>query len=163
MKKKKRTIAKIKEVGTAKQRMLAKGFQEASVSDLIRVKREAKKYQHSKIDGAGNVTKIDAPPKDQFFRTRSEGRPKNVTPKKTEVKTKKELWNGNTMHNFFREENIIAERTDWHVFFNEPARKMTNDDQLVILMKHTDTEWEVAISRRHKYLCIEELHGIFDE
>lgn len=147
----------------AKERMMAQGFQEARPSDFIRVKRQATKYQHTRIDGNGKVTKIDAPPKDQFFRTRSEGRPKSVTPAKKDVKTKRELWNGHTMNNFFRDENIIAERTDWHVFINDPARKMTNDDQLVIMMKHSDTEWEVAISRRHKYLCIDELHGTFEE
>lgn len=147
----------------AKRRMMAQGFQEAQPSDMIRAKREAMGPRpvviHQRYDGTGKLQVIDAPPKDQFFRTRSEGRPQNVTPKRKKIKTKRQLWNGHTMSNFFRENRILADETTWHIFFNNPARKMTIKDQLLLMMHHSDTEFVVDYSYNDQYLCIDNLTG----
>lgn len=118
-------------------------------------KKERKKYEHFS-DGK----RVDAPPKDGFYRNYSEGRITGVMPKKKIPKLKLEVWDQQSLSNFFRNNQIHADHTDgWFVTFNIPARKMTVEDQLELMLALSDTEYEIQINRQHKHLIIDTLKG----
>lgn len=150
---------------TAKDRMKAQGFQEASQSDMIRAKNNATRGQRRKVDfeyvaysGDGVMRKVDAPPKDGFFRE-AKLRHKHMTPKRKKLKMKTEIWNQAMLANLFRTEEIHAdEPKGWTIYLNNPARKMTAADQLHIMLKDSDLDYEVQVNHNEKHMVIEDLH-----
>lgn len=133
---------------------------EGAVAAVAKDPANRKSYVHLSKDGTGKVVVTDKPPKDQFFKTPAEGRPKLAIPVRPKpVKMKDQLWNGHTMVNFFRVNQINAASTNWIVLFNTPHRKMTPEDQLELMLAHSDTEYLVQINEQKKYLIIDNLKG----
>lgn len=115
------------------------------------------KFEHLTSNGVSDPKPTVPKPEDGFFRKPSEGRTKLTQPKKKVPKLKTELWNGHRMVNFLRTEQIDADKTDWFITMNKPSRKLTREDQIVLFLAHSDTEYTVQINTNHKYLIIDEL------
>lgn len=101
-----------------------------------------RKFQHYTGNGNGDLKKIDAPAKDGMFRTVAEGRAKNVMPKLVKIKTKPEVWTAKAMLGFLlgNHINMGGEGNRWFIAFDEPARKMTAQDQLDLMSELHDSE-----------------------
>lgn len=141
---------------TARFRMIAH-FKEANPYEIARASRP--EVQHFTSDGRGNIRKVDAPPKDGFFKQPREGRVKPITERKKSIKLKPEIWNGNYVTNFFRTHLIAAPSMmqKWSIDVVDAEgkrRKLTAEDQCIIMLAHSDKEIEVMVNHTYKYLDI---------
>lgn len=114
-------------------------------------------------EGKAEAIATIAKPKDWAFRKQTESRAKLVMPHRAKaLKFKRELWNQTQLSNFFRVNAIYASHTDWHVSFNEPARKMTASDQVELLLAPSSTEYEIEINENRMHLIIDRIFGNAD-
>lgn len=141
----------------ARDRMIAQ-FPEASKEEIAIASR--KTVRCFSTDGKGTTKEMPIKPKDGYFRTRSEGGIATFA-KRRNIKLKSEVWTGQTLLNFFRQELITANTTTrWFIMLNDPARKLTNDDQICLMLAHSETEFMVQINLQDRHLVIENLTGI---
>lgn len=116
--------------------------------------------EHETRDGKGNVYKMSSPPSDTFFRNKNEGRSQSKRAFKAKpIKFKPEIWPQQTLIGFFRRHSINARTTDWFIVFHEPSRKMTQDDQILLLLQPDQTEYRIDINIEKKKLIINNLYG----
>lgn len=145
---------------TAKSKLLGQ-FPEATEADLANASKpgEVVEYSHY-VHGQKRTVTRDPAPKDQFFRTPKEGRAKNVMPKLTKVKLRKELWNGKTVLDFFRGNRIHATKgtNGWKLFIKS-AGVMTAAEQLELMLAYKDTEFIVEINYNAKHIMFEDTKG----
>ncbi len=142
------------QLDSARDRLIAQ-FPEADERDLARASRPDIEYRT-------NGKKIDRPPKDQFFKTPKEGRVKPTMPTKKVPKLKQELWNTNTLVNFFRTEGIHADKETkgWHLFHeydDNKSRIVTQTNQLDWMLGHSEQEFMIKINRLAKHIVISRL------
>lgn len=94
---------------------------------------------------------------DGFFKKKAD-RHKQIMPKKKKVRLKDECWNRVVMCRFFRKEGIYGHRQGkWFITLNSPSRKMTEADQLAIMMAEKDQDFFVKVSYEHRHLIIEDI------
>lgn len=164
MSKKKKKKNKLVEACQKSHRLLGYQFPEASSEDLKKANKPPVTIEHLSIDHkTGKATRIDRP-KDQFFRTKSEGRIVGVMPKMKKVKLKQEIWTQKQMECFFKNEQIIMgkEQHGWFIASTKPGRILTAQDQLELLMRESSDEIEywVNVNHKEKHLVIEKLDGL---
>lgn len=99
-------------------------------------------------------------PKDQYFRTRSEGRSDNQRAKRARpVKFHESIWGQKHFAQFMRVQIGHADHTRWICNLSNPKRKMTASDQLTIMLAPELTRYRVEIESVKKYLVIHNLKG----
>lgn len=109
-------------------------------------------------DGKGKTKRIPAA-KDTFFRTKAEGRSPTVTSQRKKIKFKRSLWQQRTLADFFRQVQTVQPHSIWDIGFENPCRKMTNEDCLRIMLADRDTEYMVNLAIDAKTIVIDNLNG----
>jgi hypothetical protein len=116
---------------------------------------------HTEYGAAGpESTKIVHKPKDQYFRTRSEGRADTQRAKRARpVKFREVIYSQRDLVFLFRSHVRHADHTRWICNLSNPKRKMTASDQLEIMLAPELTRYRVEIETVKKYLIIHNLKG----
>lgn len=121
-----------------------------------------KQFEHYTGDGGRDLVKAKvAPSKDWAFRTKAEGRPSLVMPKKVNVKLTKQIWPHSKLIAVFRQNGInMGEGScNWFCLFDTPSRKMTAQDQLDIMLMPHDAYFTVRHNLPKHWLIIEDKGG----
>ena len=159
----KKPAAKRKPINPKPKRSAPRPFLDpVKASEAAQERKAPRKFQHYTGNGNTDLRKTSTPkPKDWAFRTQSEGRAKLVMPKRTIIKTKKELWPQAKLVSFLRANkiNVGNEFNRWVIIFDEPGRKCTAQDEVDLLMAPDDRMYFVKHNLPRKYVNIERKEG----
>lgn len=121
-----------------------------------------RQFEHYTGNGSGDLVKTKvAPSKDWAFRTKAEGRPSLVMPRKVSIKLRKEVWTFAHLIRILRDNeiNMGAPGCNWFCHFNTPCRKMTAQDQLDLMMMPYTFFFTVSHNLPKKWIVIEDKGG----
>lgn len=132
-------------------------FPTATQQEIQKASRPAASQSKYFTRTAKGIEEVPEPPVKGFYKERQ--LPKQLSPKKKTPKLKSEVWLAETLQVFFCIHQIIASKTSWFITFNNPPRKMTNEDQLQLSIKYPNIKFDVEINRLAKHLIINTLKG----
>lgn len=129
-------------------------------------KKERKVFQQyrGEVDAKGQVHLVptgNVRPKDWAFKTKPEGRPSLIMPKKVDVPLKRQLWTQRVLRDTFinHQINMGSGENRWFVLFDTPSRKVTAQDQLDLLLADESTRYFVRVNMGKKWIIIENKDG----
>lgn len=111
---------------------------------------------------AKGTEEVLPPTKTKLFRTKAEGRNRQVMPthaRKVPLTTK--IWTSDQILNHFRNHKIHPSKDThrWFVHFNNPNRKMTDSDMIELLLQLPYTPHLVHSNMNYRHFIIETLAG----
>lgn len=116
------------------------------------------KYEFITRDSKGEHNPVSHP-SNQFHHSRTVRAKAPTKSKKREVKLSMEIWSALSMRNWFLNNVIHADHTDWIIHFDTPNRKMTAADQLYLMLQPDRLKHTVRINYNRKHMIIQNIDG----